>query len=185
MLIDSHCHLDFPDFDNELPQVLERARGVGIQLMVTICTRLEEFPRVLSITKKNDGVYCSVGVHPHNAENSQIATLDNLLKLSKNKTVICLGETGLDYYYKHSSKTTQEKSFRTHIEASRITGLPVIVHSRNADNETIRILKDEFKKGPFTGLIHCFSAGPKLALEALDLGFFYINFWNNNFQICC
>jgi len=172
MFIDSHCHLNFPEFKTDLNTTIERAKDIGIDTMVTICTKLEEFSEVLAIAEANDQVFCSVGVHPHHVEECEQATFENLLKLANSKCVIGFGETGLDFYYQNSSRLSQETSFRAHIAASRSSGFPVIVHSRNADEDTIRILRDEYRIGPFSGVIHCFSSGLELANVAIELGFY-------------
>ena len=172
MLIDSHCHLDLPEFEGELSGVLERAKLNRISHLVTICTKLEEFSSVLEIAENTEAVFCSVGVHPHNVDSHKSATKERLIDLAEHKSVIGFGETGLDFFYERSSRSAQEDSFRTHIEASRSAGLPVIVHTRDADEKTIKILKEEFQKGPFTGVIHCFSAGASLAEAAIELGLY-------------
>jgi len=172
MLVDSHCHLDFPDFEEDMDDVLARAADAGIGYMLTICTRLEKFPPILALAEAHDNMSCSVGVHPHNVADGEEATVDRLLALARHPKVIGLGETGLDFYYDNSPRDVQERSFRTHIAAARQTQLPIIVHTRDADEDTVRILRDEYEKGPFPGLIHCFSAGPDLAEAVLEMGFY-------------
>jgi len=172
MLVDSHCHLDFPEFEADMDGVLARAAEAGVSYMLTICTRLDAFPPILALANAHQQMSCSVGVHPHNVGDSAEATRDGLLQRSADPKVIAFGETGLDFFYDHSPRAAQERSFRTHIAAARDAGLPVIVHTRDADDDTVRILRDEYRKGPFPGLIHCFSAGPKLASAVLDLGFY-------------
>ena len=171
-LVDSHCHLDFPDFADELDAVVGRARDAGVATMQTICTRLTAFDGVLAIARAYDGVYCSVGVHPHNVAAEPEVAVDALVARTGHPKVIGIGETGLDYYYDHSPRQQQQASFRTHIAAARETSLPVIVHTRDADADTAAILTEEMGAGPFTGLIHCFSTGRELAERALDLGFY-------------
>lgn len=173
MLVDSHCHLDFPDFDNERDDVVARAMQAGIGYMVTICTHMTKFDGVLAIAKSYDNMSCTVGVHPHNAgEEGALATVEALCELANKPKVIGIGETGLDYFYEHSPRDDQKSSFRAHIEAARQTGLPLIVHTRDADTDTVDILREEYEKAPYPGLIHCFSAGPELAEAVLDLGFY-------------
>ncbi len=171
-LVDSHCHLDFPAFADDLDAVVERARDAGVAVMQTICTRLGEFDGVLTIARAYDGVFCSVGVHPHNVAAEAEATVDALVARTSNAKVIGIGETGLDYYYEYSPRERQQASFRRHIAAARESGLPVIVHTRDADADTASILADEMAKGPFTGLIHCFSTSRELAEQALELGLY-------------
>lgn len=175
MLVDSHCHLDFPDFADELDAVVARARNVGVGAMLTICTHVTRFDRVLAIAERFDDVFCTVGVHPHEAAHEPEVTVERLVELAQHPKVIGFGETGLDFYYEHSSGDIQTKSFRIHIAAARQTGLPLVVHTRHADQETAAVLAEEHAAGPFTGVLHCFSAGMQLAEKALGLGF-YISF---------
>ncbi|MEE8545127.1 MAG: TatD family hydrolase [Alphaproteobacteria bacterium] len=172
MLVDSHCHLDFPDFADELDEVVARAQAAGVGTMVTICTRLSEFDRVRAIAERFPGVYCSVGVHPHEAAAESGVSAARLIELARHPKVVGVGETGLDYYYEHSPRAAQRESFRIHAAAARASGLPLIVHSRDADDETIEILAEEMAKGAFSGVIHCFSSGPALAERALALGLY-------------
>ena len=172
MLVDSHCHLDFPDFEEDMDDVLARAADAGIGYLLTICTRLEKFSPILALAEAHDNMSCSVGVHPHNVADGEEATVDRLLALAEHPKVIGLGETGLDFYYDNSPRDVQERSFRTHIAAARQTQLPIIIHTRDADEDTVRILRDEYEKGPYPGLIHCFSAGSELAESVLEMGFY-------------
>ncbi len=172
MLIDSHCHLDYLARDGDLDAVLARARAAGIGAMITICTKLSEFAAVRDIAAGHDDVWCSLGVHPHEAAEEGQSTATHLVELARDPQVVGIGETGLDYYYEHSPRPAQQTSFRAHIAAARETGLPLIVHSRDADADTVAILQEEYSKGPFTGVIHCFTAGPDLARAALDIGFY-------------
>ena len=172
MLIDSHCHLDFPELTTDEVGVLARARNAGVAGMLTIGTRLDQFERVRAIAERHDNVWCSVGVHPHEAKEEGQSAPDRLIAAAEHPKVVGIGETGLDFYYEHSPRAEQEESFRTHIAASRQTGLPLIVHTRNADAETGDILEDECGKGAFPGVIHCFSSGPDVARRALTLGFY-------------
>ena len=170
MLVDSHCHLDFPEFADDLDGVIERAHGVGVGTFQTICTRLSKFDQVLALAERFDDMYCSVGVHPHNADEEAPASPEILIELAEHAKVIGIGETGLDYYYEHSAREAQRASFRRHIAAARETGLPLIVHTRDADDDTMAILEDEAEQGAFPGLIHCFSAGADVARRSLALG---------------
>lgn len=172
MLVDSHCHLDFPDFADELDQVVERARQSGIGLMLTINTHVSRFPRVLTVAERFDDVYCTVGIHPHEAGNEPATDAETLIRLAEHPKVVGFGETGLDYYYDKSPRDRQRDSFRVHIDAARRTGLPVIIHTRDADDDMAQILTEEMAKGAFPGLVHCFSSGPQLADLAVELGLF-------------
>ncbi|MBK1838027.1 TatD family hydrolase [Azospirillum sp. YIM B02556] len=172
MLVDSHCHLDFPDFAEELDAVVDRARQAGIGRMVTICTYISRFDRILAVAERYDDILCTVGVHPHQAaEEFAITTVDTLVELSRHPKVIGLGETGLDYFYDKSPRDQQRECFRRHIRASLETGLPLIVHTRDADDDTMRIVKEEAAGQPVKGLLHCFSSGRALAEEAVEYGF--------------
>jgi TatD DNase family protein len=172
MLIDSHCHLDFPELAKDETGVLARARTAGVGAMLTIGTRLDQFDRVRAIAERHDNVWCSVGVHPHEAKDEGQRAPDRLIEAARHAKVIGIGETGLDFYYEHSPRPEQAESFRAHIAAARETGLPLIVHTRDADAETGDILEEEYGKGAFSGLIHCFSSGPEIARRALGLGLY-------------
>jgi TatD DNase family protein len=172
MLVDSHCHLNFPDFENKIPDVVQRASDMDVKYMQTICTRLGEFPQILNIANDYDNIWCSVGVHPNNVAEEELTNSGELIKLAQDKKVIGIGETGLDYYYEHSPRQKQQKSFIEHLKASVETGLPVIVHTRDADDDTIEILQQQYAQKPFTGLIHCFSTSSKLAYAAIELGMY-------------
>ncbi len=170
-LIDSHCHLDYLERDGEdLAAVLERAAVNDVAGMVTIGTKLSEAECVIAIAERFENVWCSVGVHPHEAAEQGQSAPDRLLDLARHPKVVAIGESGLDYFYEHSPRPQQRESFRAHIAAARASGLPLIVHSRDADEETVAILADEQAKGSFSGVIHCFSGGPALAEGALALG---------------
>ena len=171
-LVDSHCHLDYLERDGDIDPVVTRALEAGVGTMVTICTKLSEFDRIEAIARRFPRVYCSVGVHPHEADKECQETPDRLLELAAHDKVVGIGETGLDYYYEHSAREAQQVSFRSHIAAARETGLPLIVHARDADDDTVAVLKDEYAKGAFPGVIHCFTAGPALAKAALEIGFY-------------
>ena len=172
MLIDSHCHLDYFT-DDEIPALLDRAKKSGVELVQTICTKVSDFDKVINIAELYDNVYASVGVHPNEAK--ELVTLEKLLDLTKHPKVISIGETGLDYHYETTSRVIQKQSFQIHIEASRITGLPLVIHSRDADEDMIEILNREYKKGKFRAVMHSFTSSEKLCNVALDLGF-YISF---------
>lgn len=172
MLVDSHCHLNFPDFNEDMDAVVARADEAGVKVMQTICTKMHEFDAILAIAERYPNIFCSVGVHPHEADNEPMVTTEQLLEKAQHPKVIGIGETGLDFFYEHSPRKEQEESFRRHIAASRETKLPIIVHTRDADDDTIRILQDEMGKGAFPGLIHCFSSGQKMADAALEMGFY-------------
>jgi TatD DNase family protein len=171
MLVDSHCHLDFADFEGELDDIVTRASAAGIGHMLSICTHVTRFDAVLAIAEKYDNVFCTVGVHPHNAADEPEVTVEHLVRMAEHPKVVGFGETGLDFHYDNSPRDVQERFFRVHIGAAREAGLPVIVHTRDADADMVRILEDEHAKGAFPGLIHCFSSGPELAESVLGIGF--------------
>jgi len=172
-LVDSHCHLDFEALSAELDEVVARARRAGVVRMVTIGTKVREFDRVLAIAERYDDVFCSVGTHPHQAGEETGVTADQLVALAESSSkVVGIGECGLDYFYDSSPRAAQAAGFRTHIEAARRTGLPVIVHSRDADEDTFRILEEGYTQGAFTGVLHCFSSGRDLAMRAVELGMY-------------
>ena len=173
MLVDSHCHLDFPEFATDLDGVVARALAAGVAGMVTISTHLDRAASLGAIASRFAGVWCTVGVHPHEAQGHTDVTAASLRETAQGvPRVIGIGETGLDFHYEHSPRADQERLFRAHIAAARELDLPVIVHTRAADAETVAILADEMAKGPFTGLIHCFSTGRTLAEQAVALGFY-------------
>lgn len=169
MLVDSHCHLDFPDFAAERDEVIARARAAGVDTMLTISTRLDQFPTVRAIAEAHDQVWCSVGAHPHEAAEHATTTVAELTRLAEHERVVGIGETGLDFHYDHSPRDVQERVFRAHIAAADASGLPLIVHARAADAEIAAILQQE---RPHAGVLHCFSSGRELAVAALDLGFY-------------
>lgn len=172
MLIDSHCHLDFDELARDEAGVLARARTAGVAGFLTIGTRLDQFERVRAIAERHGNVWCSVGVHPHEAKEEGQRTPGRLIEATRHPKVVGIGETGLDFYYEHSPREQQAESFRTHIAAARETGLPLIVHTRDADDETGAILEEEHARGAFQGLLHCFSSGPEIARRALGLGLY-------------
>ena len=171
-LVDSHCHLDFPDFDGELPELLGRARAAGVTRMVTICTRLRLEPRVRALAEAHEGVFYAAGTHPMSAAEEPLATVEELIALARHPKFVGIGESGLDYHYTADTKAVQQHSLRIHIEAARITGLPLIIHARAADDDMARILTEEYRDGPYPCVMHCFSSGAALAHAALDLGFY-------------
>lgn len=175
MLVDSHCHLDFPDLADELDAIVARARAAGVERMVTISTRVKKFDQVLAIAEQFDEIYCSVGTHPHNAGEEQDITAHDLVRLSSHPKVVAIGEAGLDYFYDKAPRDAQARSFRAHIEAARQTGLPLVIHARNADADMAEILEDEMGKGAFSFILHCFSSGRGLAETGVKLGG-YISF---------
>lgn len=171
-IVDSHCHLDFDVFKDDLPEVLARAKEAGVEVMQTICTRVSKFEQVKKIALEHDNIYCSVGIHPNEVENEKAITAGDLIDHAKHPKVIGFGETGLDYYREQSDHKLQIRSFREHIKAARITNIPLIIHTRSADADTISLISDEMKLGKFTGLIHCFTAGADLANAMLELGLY-------------
>lgn len=172
MLVDSHCHLDFPDFAPERDAVVQRARDAGVGLMLTICTHISRFGQVHDIAMNYDDVYCTLGVHPHQAaEEFPLCSEAELLRLARQPKVVGIGETGLDYFYDKSPRDVQQESFRRHIRVCLETDLPIIVHTRDADEDTIRILREE-GQGRLRGLLHCFSSSRQLAEQALEIGFY-------------
>jgi TatD DNase family protein len=175
MLVDSHCHLDFPDFAAELDAVVARARAAGIGRLVTISTRVRRHAQVLAIAEKFADVFCSVGTHPHNAHEELDIDAKALIAIAKHPKVVAIGEAGLDYHYDNSPRAAQEQSLRQHIAAARETGLPLVIHAREADADMARILKEETGKGGFPAVLHCFTGGRDLAFAAIDLGH-YVSF---------
>jgi TatD DNase family protein len=172
VLVDSHCHLDYLAAEGEVAELVEAARRAGVATLLTISTRLSTFPQVRAIAERFDDVFCSVGVHPHDAAEEGVGDPGPLVALAGHPKVVGIGETGLDFYYDNSPRDAQAASFRAHIAAARETGLPLIVHTRDADRTTVEILREEHSKGPFPGLIHCFTAGPEVADTALELGLY-------------
>lgn len=171
-LVDSHCHLDFPDFAGQQPELVARARAAGVTRMVTICTRLRLEPQVRAIAEAHEGVFYAAGTHPMQAAEEPLATVDELVALSAHPKFVGIGETGLDYHYTADSAAIQAESLAIHIEAARRTGLPLIIHSRDADDDMAAILTREHAAGPFSCVMHCYTSGPQLARTALDLGFY-------------
>lgn len=171
-LVDSHCHLDFPDFNGQQAELVARARAAGVTRMVTICTRLRLEPQVRAIAEAHEGVFYAAGTHPMQAAEEPLATVDELVALSAHPKFVGIGETGLDYHYTADTAAIQAESLAIHIEAARRTGLPLIIHSRDADEDMAAILTREHAAGPFSCVMHCYTSGPQLARTALDLGFY-------------
>jgi TatD DNase family protein len=172
MLVDSHCHLDFEVFEEDRAEMLARAKAAGVEAMVTISTRVSRFPEILGIANTDPNIWCSVGVHPHQVEEEGVVSSADLVALAVDPKVVGIGETGLDYFYDASPREDQKASFREHIAAARETGLPLIVHARDADDDMAAILRDEAGTGAFPCVLHCFSSGRSLAETALELGFY-------------
>ena len=170
--VDSHCHLDFPDFNDELPQIIAAARTAGVRRMVTICTRLKHEPRVRAIAESYDGVFYAAGTHPMSAAEEPMATVDALVALSQHPKFVGIGESGLDYHYTADSAKVQKTSLRIHITAAQETGLPLIIHARAADADMAQILTETHRARPYSCVMHCFSSSAELARAALDLGFY-------------
>jgi TatD DNase family protein len=170
MLVDSHCHLDFPDFADDLDGIVARARAAGVGRIVTISTRVRKLPELLAIVERFDDVFCSVGTHPHNAQEELDIGTAELVEMTAHPKVVAIGEAGLDYFYDKSPRPAQEQGFRAHIAAARETGLPLVIHSREADDDMAAILEEETGKGAFPAVLHCFTGGADLARRAVDLG---------------
>lgn len=175
MLVDSHCHLDFPDFASELDAVVDRARAAGVRRMVTISTRVRKLDGLLAIADRYEDVFCSVGTHPHHAHEELDISAADLVVLAGKDNVVAIGEAGLDYFYDNSPREAQAQGFRAHVAAARETQLPLVIHSRDADDDMARILEDEMGKGAFPAVLHCFTGGRALAMKAIDLGL-YVSF---------
>ena len=173
MLVDSHCHLDYLEREgDDITAVVARAEAAGVGTLVTICTKLSEAAKVLAIAQRFRRVFATVGVHPHEAGEQGVTDPATLIALTHDPKIVGIGETGLDYYYEHSPREAQQVSFRAHIAAARATGLPLVVHARDADDDTVSLMREEFKNGTYSAVIHCFTAGPALARAALDMGFY-------------
>ena len=170
MLIDSHCHLDFPDFSEERDEIIARAHAAGVRQIVTISTRARKLQTLLDIADRYDSVFCSVGTHPNNADEELDITADDLIRLSQHPKVVAIGEAGLDYFYDTQKPEDQKAGLLQHIAAARETGLPLVIHSRSADEDMVAILTEETGKGAFPFILHCFSAGPELARIGVALG---------------
>ena len=171
-ITDSHCHLDFPDFEGTLDQIIADAAAAGVTRMVTICTKLRNEPHVRAIAEAHAPVFYAAGTHPMSAADEPLASTDELIALAQHPKFVGIGETGLDYHYTADSADIQKQSLRIHIDAARQTGLPLIIHARAADDDMAHILTDEYRNGAYTCVMHCFSSSPALAVAALDLGFY-------------
>jgi TatD DNase family protein len=171
-LVDSHCHLNMKEFNDDLDNVIERAINNDVKYLHSICTKISDYPEIISIIEKYDNIHGSFGIHPHEADHHLDLTVEQIINYSSHPKIISVGETGLDYYYEYSNRLNQQTLFKKHIEASRQNSLPIIIHTREADNDTISILTEEMKKGEFKGLIHCFTSTEELARKVLDLGLY-------------
>ena len=171
-LVDSHCHLNMNEFKDDLDNVIEKAISNDVKYLHSICTKISDYPEIISIIEKYDNIHGSFGIHPHEADQHIDLTVEQIITYSSHPKIISLGETGLDYYYEYSNRLNQQILFKKHIEASRQNSLPIIIHTREADNDTISILTEEMQKGEFKGLIHCFTSSEELARKVLDLGLY-------------
>jgi TatD DNase family protein len=174
-VIDSHCHLDYEGLADRLPEVLAHAAEAGVEAMITISARVSRFPALRQIAEENRNVFCTIGTHPHHAHEELEVTAEDLAKIAHHPKVVGIGEAGLDYHYDFSPRQAQEQGFRTHIAAARLTGLPLVIHSREAEDDTARILEEEMEKGAFQPLLHCFTSNAELARRGLAIGA-YISF---------
>lgn len=170
MIVDSHCHLDFPDFDADRDALVARAKAAGVERMVTISTRVAKFPQLKAIADRYDEVCCSIGTHPHNAADEPDVTADDLVAIAADPKVVAIGEAGLDYHYDNAPRQAQRASFLRHIEAARVTRLPLVIHARDADEDIAAILAEETARGAFPAILHCFSSSRELALRGIALG---------------
>jgi TatD DNase family protein len=174
-LVDHHCHLDFPDFANDLDGIVARAASAGVGLLVTISTRIRRFEGVLAIAERYPQVFCSVGTHPHYAHEELDLPVEEIARLSRHPKVVAIGEAGLDYFYDKSPRPAQAQGFRNHIAAAQLTGLPLVIHARDADEDVARMLEEEMARQPFTAVLHCYTGGAELARRAVAIGV-YISF---------
>ncbi|CAN7398960.1 TatD family hydrolase [Bosea sp. LjRoot237] len=175
MLIDTHCHLDFPDFAEDIEAYVMRAEAAGVGRMVTISTRVARFARYAALAERFPSVWCTVGTHPHGAHEELDVTVEQLVELARHPRCVAIGEAGLDYHYDKSPREAQEQGLRTHIAAARQTQLPLVIHSREADDDMAAILREEMGKGAFPAILHCFTAGEMLARTGVELGL-YVSF---------
>jgi TatD DNase family protein len=171
MLVDSHCHLDYAPMADDLAGTVARARSAGVGAMLTIGTKLRDFPKVRAIAESNDSIYCSVGIHPHEAQN-EAADAARLVELARHPKVVGIGETGLDYYYDKSPREQQQANFRAHMRAASETGLPLIVHTRDAEEDTAAMIATGLREGPLKGVLHCFTSSQRLARQAIEMDFY-------------
>ncbi len=172
MLIDTHCHLDFPDFEPDLAGVITRARARGVARMITISTRVRRFAQIAAIAESDPDIWCTVGTHPHQASEETDVSVEELVSLARHPKCVAIGEGGLDYHYDKAPRDLQAASFRMQIAAARQTGLPIVIHARSADSDMADLLEEEMRKGAFSAVLHCFSSGPELARRGLALGFY-------------
>jgi TatD DNase family protein len=170
MLVDSHCHLDFPELEQDRAGVVARAKAAGVTSMVTISTRVAKFATYAAIAESDPDIWCTVGTHPLGVVEEPDVPLERLLELSAHPKCVGIGEAGLDYHYDTAARDVAERVFRTHIEAARMTKLPLVIHARDCDDDMIRIMSDEMGKGTFPAVLHCFSSGPRLAEIGVELG---------------
>jgi TatD DNase family protein len=175
MLIDHHCHLDFPDFAGEFDAVIARANAAGVGILVSISTRIRRFEQLLKIVEAHENVFCSIGTHPHYAHEELDVPVDEIVRLARHPKVVAIGEAGLDYFYDNSPRAAQAQGFRNHIAAARETRLPLVIHARDADDDVAAILQDEMAKGSFPAVLHCYTGGAELARCGLELGL-YVSF---------
>ena len=175
MLVDHHCHLDFPDFADDLDGVVGRAEAAGVGILVSISTRIRRFDAVLKIAEAYDRVLCSVGTHPHYAHEELDIPVEEIVERTRHPKVVAIGEAGLDYFYDNSPREAQAQGFRNHIAAARATHLPLVIHTRDADQDTAAILREEMARGEFPAVLHCFTGGAELARRGLELGL-YVSF---------
>lgn len=174
-IVDSHCHLDFDVLQDDLPGVIARAENAGVHLMVTICTQVQNFSKILKIATEHENIYCSVGTHPNHAAMEEVVPATKLIELAQHPKVVAIGEAGFDFHYDKAPRERQEEVFRNHITAARETALPLVIHSRDAEDETLRVLEEEMEQGAFKPLLHCFSSKAVLAEKGLALGA-YVSF---------
>jgi TatD DNase family protein len=175
MFVDSHCHLDFPDFDEDRDAVVARARAAGVEVMLTISTRVRQIDALKAMASRYNRIYCSVGTHPHHADEELDVTVEELVALAEDPIVVAIGEAGLDYHYDNAPREAQEVGFRRHIAAARETQLPLVIHARDADDDIAEILAEEMGRGAFPAVLHCFSSGIELARRGIELGC-YVSF---------
>jgi TatD DNase family protein len=175
MLIDHHCHLDFPAFAGDLDGIIGRARTAGVGMLVSISTRVRRFAGLCAIAERYPQVFCSIGTHPHYAHEELDVAVEEIVRLAEHVKVVAIGEAGLDYFYDNSPREAQLKGFRNHIAAAQATGLPLVIHARDADADVAAILVEEMAKRPFSAVLHCFTGGPELARRALEMGI-YVSF---------
>ena len=175
LIVDSHCHLDYDGLADHLPDVLQRCDAAGVGLVLSISSRVKQFPRLLALAEAHENVFCTVGTHPHNAHEELDVTVADLVRLTNHTKVVGLGEAGLDYHYDLSPRDAQMTGFRNHIAAARETGLPLVIHTRQAEDDTARVLEEEMKRGAFKAVLHCFTSQQWLAERGVELGL-YVSF---------